>query len=181
MRDRGCCLEKGGRAAGGQGGIKRNSGLAHFFLFLHRKSFPVVRKKHKLSISIEDDFCLLGIVSDEPDYKLCWLINQELNISFNRVDDLVFFNKKMNEEENVSMFKFYDDNKMITFRLIGNRIQSGYYLSDLRNIDYILHIQGEIIAEEIHALIEGISRIGAVRMCVPVELDRIREREKLHL
>ncbi len=46
-------------------------------------------KKHKLNVAIEEDFCLLGIVTDEPDFKLCWLINQSLGmIQQGQVDDL---------------------------------------------------------------------------------------------
>ena len=37
-------------------------------------------KKHKLSLAIQEDFCLLGMVSDDPDYKLCWAINQALGM-----------------------------------------------------------------------------------------------------
>lgn len=138
-------------------------------------------KKHKLSVAFDEDYCLLGIASDEPDYKLCWLINQQLGISFIKGDDLVVFNRKMNEQQEVSLFTYYDDNKMVTYRLISNRFSSGYFLSDLKNIDYVLHIQGEVVTNEIDELIARIIKTEGIRMCVPVDLRKIRERERLHL
>jgi hypothetical protein len=33
---------------------------------------------------------------------------------------------------------------MITFRIIKNRTDKGYYLEELKNLDYLIHIQGEI-------------------------------------
>lgn len=138
-------------------------------------------KKHKLSVSIEEDYCLLGIVSDEPDYKVCWLLNQQLNFSLARIDDLKLFSKKLNEEQEVSIFKYYDENKLISYRLIVNKTSSGYFLPELKNIDYLLHIQGDIILDEITKIIKQISSIKAIRMCVPVDLSKIKERERLQL
>ncbi|MEX0987270.1 MAG: IPExxxVDY family protein [Bacteroidales bacterium] len=138
-------------------------------------------KKHKLSVSIDENYCLLGIVSDEPDYKLCWMINQQMNTAFVKTEDLILFNKRLNEEESVSLFLYDDEKKMVTYRIIGNRTPSGYFLPDLKNIDYVLHMQGEIIPDDINKVIRNINRLEKVRMCVPVDLQKIRDREKLHL
>ncbi len=139
------------------------------------------QKKHKLSVSIEEDYCLLGIVSDEPDYKLCWLVNQQMDASFTRTDDLEIFNKNLDGEQLVSLFIFEDEQRMLTFRLIVNRTTTGYFLPELKNIDYFLHIQGEIVPDDINELIRTVNSIPAVRMCVPVDLGKIKERGKLHL
>ena len=138
-------------------------------------------KKHKLSVAFDEDYCLLGIASDEPDYKLCWLINQQLGTSFTKGEDLVVFNNKINQQQEVSLFTYYDDNKMVTYRMISNRSSSGYFLSDLKNIDYILHIQGFVMPNEIDELIGKIIKTEGIRMCVPVDLRRIKEKERLHI
>ena len=138
-------------------------------------------KKHKLSVSIEEDYCLLGVVSDEPDYKLCWLINERLNFSFKKADDLLLFNGKVNEEQPYSIFQYDDENTMLSYRLIGNRVESGYFLLDLKNIDYILHIQGDIKPDNINELIRKLVSIDSIRMCVPVDLKKIKDRERLQL
>ncbi|MCF8347010.1 MAG: IPExxxVDY family protein [Bacteroidales bacterium] len=138
-------------------------------------------KRHKLSVSIGDDYCLLGIVSDEPDYKIGWLFNQQLDASFARGEDLFVFNKKLNEEHAVSVFLYHDERKMLTYRLISNRLPAGYFLSDLKQIDYVLHIQGEVNPDEIGELIQRIGSIDSVRMCVPVDLKRIKEQDRLQL
>lgn len=138
-------------------------------------------KKHKLSVSIDEDFCLLGIVSDEPDYKLCWLVNQQTGTTFSRADDIKIFSKKLNEEQQVSLFIHYNEKRMQTFRLIVNRTSAGYFLPELKNIDYFVHIQGEIVHDDIDEVIRSVNKIPAVRMCVPVDLQKIRERDKLQL
>ena len=99
-------------------------------------------KKHKLDIAIEEDFCLLGVVSDEPDYKLCWMINQVLDQAFEKLDDLKLFHKKLQEEQAFSIYAYQDEDALVTYRIIKNRSGSGYFLDELKNLDYLVHIQG---------------------------------------
>jgi hypothetical protein len=138
-------------------------------------------KKHKLDMAIEEDFCLLGVVTDEPDYKLCWTINQLLNMNFEKQEDLQLFHPKLKQEQVFSLFSYPDDDAYITFRIIRNRSESGYYLDDLKNIDYLIHIQGEINALRISQFMLSVGALEAVRMCVPSDLSRIKNKERLLL
>jgi hypothetical protein len=138
-------------------------------------------KKHKMDMAIEEDFCLLGVVSDEPDYKLCWLINRSLRMNFEKQDDLLLFHKKLEEEQDFSIFQFEDEEAMITFRIIKNRTDKGYYLEELKNLDYLIHIQGEISTTKISNFMLALGGLDPVRMCVPCDLSRIRSLDRLLL
>jgi len=138
-------------------------------------------KKHKLELAIEEDFCLLGVVSDEPDYKLCWRINQSLDMNFEKHEELKLYHKKMDEEQLISYFSYHDDDSLITYRLIKNRADKGYFLDELKNIDYLIHIQGEINTGRIRTFMASISALEPVRMCVPSDLSRIKHKERLLL
>jgi len=151
------------------------------FLLLLTKSSILNKKKHKLSVSMEENYCLLGISSDEPDYKLCWLINNQLRMSFVKTDNLQVFHKKLDIEQEFSMFHFEDDNAMLEYRLISNRSDAGYFLSDLKNIDYILHIQGDLINDNLSAFVLDLNSIETIRLCVPVDLKKVREKDRLQL
>ena len=138
-------------------------------------------KKHKLDLAIDEDYCLLGVVSDEPDYKLCWMINHSLDMNFERQEDLQLFHPRLKMEQVFSLFSFHDENALITFRIIRNRTENGYYLDELKNIDYLIHIQGEIDTSRINDFIHSVGALKSVRMCVPSDLTRIRNRERLQL
>lgn len=138
-------------------------------------------KKHKLELAIEEDFCLLGLVSDEADYKLSWMINRSLAMNFEKEDDLQLFHPKLKEEQIFSLFSYYDDTAMITFRIIKNRAENGYYLDELKHIDYLIHIQGEIDAARISGFMHSVSALEPVRLCVPSDLTRIKNKERLLL
>jgi hypothetical protein len=138
-------------------------------------------KKHKLELAIEEDFCLLGLVSDEPDYKLCWRINQSLDMNFEKQDELKLFHRKLDESQTFSYFSYHDEDALITYRLIQNRAEKGYFLDEMKNIDFLIHIQGEINTDRIRSFMSSVSALDPVRMCVPSDLSRIKNKERLLL
>ncbi len=138
-------------------------------------------KKHKLEMAIDEDYCLLGMVSDEPDYKLCWLINQSLGTDLLKLDDLELFHKRLGKDLAFSIFAFQDEESLLTYRIIKNRAEEGYFLDELKNLDYLVHIQGEINAKKMNSFIRGATAIPEVRLCVPVDLKKIRNQERLLL
>ena len=138
-------------------------------------------KKHKLNLAIEEDFCLLGVVTDEPDYKLCWMINRLLDMNFEKQEELQLFHRKLNEEQVFSHFSYHDSDALITFRIIRNRGENGYFLDELKNIDYLIYIQGEINTMRINDFMQSVGSLEPVRMCVPSDLSRIKNKERLFL
>jgi len=130
---------------------------------------------------MEEDFCLLGVVSDEPDYRLCWMINQSLDMDFEKQEDLLLYHRKLNEEQVFSLFSFHDNDSLITYRIIKNRSENAYFLEELKNIDYLIHIQGEISTSRISGFMLSVGALDAVRMCVPSDLSRIKNKERLLL
>jgi len=138
-------------------------------------------KKHKLEVAMEEDFCLLGVVADEPDYKLCWRINQSLGIGFEKLDDLKLFHRKYQQEQLFSNFFYRDEDALVTYRIIKNRSDDGFFLHELKNLDYLVYIQGEIITKKITAFMQSVGNLSDVRMCIPVDLKKIRNKERLLL
>ncbi len=138
-------------------------------------------KKHKLEVSFAEDFCLLGIVADEPDYKLCWRINQALELGFEKMDDLLLYHRKYQQEQEFSNFAFEDEETMVTYRIVKNRSENGYFIDELKNLDFLVHIQGEISAEKISAFMQSVGILSPIRMCVPVDLKKIKNKDRLLL
>ncbi|MCK5134725.1 MAG: IPExxxVDY family protein [Bacteroidales bacterium] len=138
-------------------------------------------KKHKLDVSIEEDFCLLGMVADEPDYKLCWMINNALELAFEKLDDLQLFHRKLQVDQVFSIFGYQDEDALLTYRIINNKSDRGYFLDELKNLDFLVHIQGEISSEKINSFLHHAGALPQVRLCVPVDLKKIRNKERLLL
>jgi len=138
-------------------------------------------KRHKLEMAIEEDYCLLGLVSDEPDYRLCWIINHHLGLDFRKSEDLVLAHKKLGQEQVFSLFVFDDERTMTTYRIIKNRADNGYFLEELKNLDYLIHVQGDTLSNQMNAFLETTNALDSVRLCVPVDLQKIKNRDRLLL
>jgi hypothetical protein len=138
-------------------------------------------KKHKLSMAIQEDYCLLGLVSDDPDYKLCWNLNQALDMDLKKMDELKLYHKRLAVDQYFSLFIYQDEEALLTYRIIRNRSDQGFFLDELKNLDYLIHIQGEISPEKIGRFLQQAGSLSSVRMCVPVDLHKLRNRERLLL
>lgn len=130
---------------------------------------------------MEEDFCLLGMVSDEKDYRLCWLINHTLNVEFRKEDDLALPHKKLKLEQHFSNYLYHDENAFLSYRIIKNRSDEGFFLEELKNLDYLVHIQGELSEMHIRNFIREIGDLAEIRMLIPVELRLIRNTDRLYL
>ena len=68
-------------------------------------------------MAMEEDYCLLGVVTDEPDYKLCWMINQSLRMNFEKQDDLypgtdkILLEEFLSEVESTKQLIHFQDHK----------------------------------------------------------------------
>lgn len=138
-------------------------------------------KKHKLDLAIDEDFCLLGVVTDEPDYKLCWRINKALAMNLEKQDELQLYHRKRDTEQVFSLFQYHDNDSLVTYRIIKNISEEGYFLEELKNIDYLIHIQGEINTARLSGFMLSVGALETVRMCVPCDLSRIKNKERLLL
>jgi hypothetical protein len=138
-------------------------------------------RKHKLELAIDEDYCLLGMVSDDPDYKVCWQINRALGTDFRKKDDLELYHRKLDLMQEFSLFSYEEPESFLTYRIISNRSDPGHFLDELMNLDYLIHIQGEIFTDKIQVFMQNVAAIPEIRMCVPVDLSRIRNHERLLL
>lgn len=118
-------------------------------------SRPAKKKGGTTRLRVEGsiDYALLGISSHENDYRLVWAINQ-VGFRFAKVDALVV-SDKLRESLEFSRFFYFDEEKQLTYKLISNRQGEGILFTEIKNLDYVMQITGELSAAEL-AEIEGL-------------------------
>ena len=80
----------------------------------------------------EIDFSVLAINSHAKGYKLCWNINKELQLNFEKVEDQIINNELM-----FSRY-FCATNKGDEYNIITNRSKKGYLIPDQKSVNYFL-------------------------------------------
>ena len=79
----------------------------------------------------------LGLLTDEPDYRLCWLLNQNYPWDLVRSDDIIITDKNSPVPQSYTCF-ISNSGHQPEIRLIGNRSKEGVWLTIFRQVDFLL-------------------------------------------
>jgi len=130
---------------------------------------------HHLDVEYDYDFLLLAISCFEKDYRMCWLINKQLNVNLERGEDIEVEYKEGNSVHSVFTGEYEDEHCHIT--LIKNRDSEGILLSELAQIDYLLKIE-EFPGEE-DDLAQELRSISQVKAVYQIEPNDLKDKEYL--
>lgn len=120
------------------------------------------KKVHKLSGDYESDFYLIGIASHENDYRISWAVNKALKWKLIKVDDFKVDHPKLKTIVNYSMYKYTDVDELFDYYLIANKSEKGFLLPELKNIDYIMKVSGDIDPDTLNTITQKIKKIDIV-------------------
>lgn len=135
-------------------------------------------EKKTLKLKVEEDFNykLIGISSHENDYRLVWAINNQVKMKFVRIDNLVMHNKKQGADLEFSRFFYEDEDRYLKYYLFSNRCPDGVLFPEIRNMDFIIQIIGELTEGDFNLIIrevKSISIISAVFVLQPGKIKNI--------
>jgi len=124
------------------------------------------------------DFLLIGIASHSKDYKLCYDINKQMNFDFCRTSTDYTLTVK-GKTVAFPMFEFIDEENILEFYLLANKNKSNYLLKELKNIDYLFMIKGNIDFVDIHTYVTQLKELSSVLTAFPVEVEQLKSKEYL--
>jgi hypothetical protein len=139
------------------------------------------KKIVKLQISETNSFTLIGISSHENDYRLVWAMNNAFSFRFTRIENMVIFNQKLNADLEFSRFIFTDEDKYLTFHLISNRCPDGFLFPEIKNLDYLLQITGDMDSKHLVLFLKELKRVDIVSATFMIDPNQLKDAErKLH-
>ena len=93
-----------------------------------------------LDVTYDYDFVLIGLISHFKDYRLCFEINNKLNLSLQKSDNLeILINKR--KETSVYSFYEYENEDGDSFYLISNKGTRTFLIPEQKQIDYFFMIR----------------------------------------
>ena len=119
-------------------------------------------KKLKLKVENKVDYKIIGISSHENDYRMVWSINEHLGMQFTRVDNLLVHDIKTGVDMAFSRYEFNDEERYIRYSLISNRCADGFLFPEVKNMDFILQIIGELSPGEFKALEKSVKSVDII-------------------
>jgi len=136
-------------------------------------------KVKKLIVDYTFDFELYGLTTSLKDYKLAWLINQQLNIKLIRSDDyslesgsdlIEIINYRFEEElSELRLFK----NKAV---LEGQNAQQ-YLVSEMKHFDYFILVKGIIHTFAAYDLLQELRAIEGLQLINQIDIEKLKSKE----
>ena len=138
-------------------------------------------KKAKLQIEPAFDFELLGIVSPIREYRMAWLVNQELELNLIKADDLEleFLNAEKLEIAQYLLSLPHGFIQLLKNKAINSTQQAAYLIPELKNLDYFLLVQDETEQLDLSNFMEKLSRNPLVQSIVRIDISKLKSKENL--
>ena len=138
-------------------------------------------KKAKLQIEPTFDFELLGIVSPIREYRMAWLVNQELELNLVKADDLEleFLNSEKLEISQYFLSLPHGFIQLLKNKALNSSQQLAYLIPELKNLDYFLLVQDETEQLDLSNFMEKLSRNPLVQSIVRIDISKLKSKENL--
>ena len=138
-------------------------------------------KKAKLQIEPAFDFELLGIVSPIREYRMAWLVNQELDLNLVKADDLEleFLNAEKLEIAQYFLSLPHGFIQLLKNKAINSTQQLAYLIPELKNLDYFLLVQDETEELDLINFVKKLSQNQLVQSIVRIDISKLKSKENL--
>lgn len=112
----------------------------------------------------EIPFSIIGINSSLANFQIAYRMQQAMNYEFEKTEDFICFNNKMNEDKGFDCLLQIDNLEGIAYMLLNNlsNDNTSYLIRNLRKMDYILLVIGRDFASitpNLLKMIKGIKNI----------------------
>ncbi len=137
---------------------------------------------HKLDITYDFDFDLIGLVCTDRDYKLAWRLNELLSIQLVRSAPVeIAFSQ--GQQLLLSVFDYQTENdayQLLRNRGLGrNEDSKQYLLPELKELDYFLRIDNHTGSIDVENIMEELSNLSNVQYCTRIKPNALKEGENL--
>ena len=124
-------------------------------------------------------YTLLGISCHHKDYRLSFLLNQVLESEFLKMDDLPLFPPGTKESTDFSFYFYRDEDNFNSYFLISNRSQENTLVPSLKQVDFLLLIEGPFKKVQKDSVLKKIKSVPNILTAFEIDLASIKNYENL--
>ena len=107
-------------------------------------------------------YTLIGISTQLRDYRLSFLVNQALEFSLAKFEDISIVPDGKKEPVCFSIFSYRDEDQFTNYHLLSNRAGDQFLIPKYRHSDYILFVEGKLKKSRKSELMARIRQIANV-------------------
>jgi hypothetical protein len=137
-------------------------------------------KKFTLETEPPDDFLLLGIASQEKSHRMAWLLNQHISLQLQKEDDVILFKEDL-PAAYFNRFDYTDELNRTTYTLLDNSYENIHLLPELKNISFLIMINGALEFFDVDSLVKKIKKINGIQLVSNVNIKKLKSINQLIL
>ena len=124
-------------------------------------------------------FTLIGISCHLKDYRISFLLNKHLGLDFLKMEDLKITLTDKKDPAEFSLYNYYDEDYFNRYYLICNRSQEYVLAPEIKQVDFLLIVEGEFKKAQKDRLIKSIRSIPNVLTAYEIKFAEIKNYETL--
>ncbi|MCX6247216.1 MAG: IPExxxVDY family protein [Bacteroidetes bacterium] len=124
-------------------------------------------------------FTLIGISCHVKDYRISFLLNKHLGSDFLKMEDLKVALNNKKDPTGFSLYYYHDEDYFNTYYLMANRSQEFVLAPEVKQVDYLMIIEGEFRKAQKDRLIKSIRNIPNVLTAYEIKFAEIKNYETL--
>lgn len=117
---------------------------------------------------------MIGISCHLKDYRLSYLLNKKLEFSFSKQQDFTIALQEKKEPAGFSFYYYKDEDQPNSYWLIANRSEESVLIAELKQLDFLLMVEGEIKKSRKDQLLKAISSMPNVLTAYEINPASIR-------
>jgi hypothetical protein len=124
-------------------------------------------------------FTLIGISCHVKDYRISFLLNRHLGSAFLKLEDLKITLNNKKEAAEFSFYYYHDEDYFNTYYLLANRCEEYVLAPEIKQVDFLMIVEGEFSKVQKDRLIASIRNIPNVLTAYEIKFSEIKNYETL--
>ncbi|MCK9209128.1 MAG: IPExxxVDY family protein [Salinivirgaceae bacterium] len=130
----------------------------------------------KMNLPESFDFTLIAIITSEPIYRLCWLLNQSLKIDLKEDRPLQIYHAKRKIVQEFDHFRQLGTHDQPEVNLIQNRSLNGHFTEEQKQVDFWLKFEPR--KEGASTLVEKIKSIQNISLAFEANPGSLKSKDR---
>jgi hypothetical protein len=124
-------------------------------------------------------YTLVGISCHLRDYRLSYLVNENLGFRLVRLNDLPYLAQGAKEPRHFSLYRWRDDDQYNAYYLIANRSEESLLIPQMRQADFLLLVEGPFKKKQQDDLLSRIRKVPNINTAFGIPFSTVKNYENI--